>query len=37
VCRRERPPLAPHAGDLVACHFPRETAEDHALLQGTRA
>jgi oligopeptide/dipeptide ABC transporter ATP-binding protein len=31
LCRRERPPLAPHSGDLVACHFPRDTADAHKL------
>jgi oligopeptide/dipeptide ABC transporter ATP-binding protein len=37
ICRRERPPLAPHAGALVACHFPRDSAGDHVLLERASA
>jgi len=37
ICRRERPPLAPHAGALVACHFPRDGAGDHVLLERASA
>jgi oligopeptide/dipeptide ABC transporter ATP-binding protein len=36
LCRRERPPLAPHSGDLVACHFPRDAAEPRNLEEALR-